>query len=350
MVKEEQIEKKKFTIKEYMIDLIIMLSCLSIMGIYLNGARALFIILICIFTGVLSESFIDFVIRKKIRTSVVDLNTVAHSMIVALCMPVSIPLFFPIIGTLVTVVIGKIPFGESKEQIFVPSAVGLSFLSVAYGEYLFTFRAFEFIKSKEISGINDLSLAGMLKQGKSIMPDAMNVIQVIIGRVTGPIGTTAIILFLGCFIYLAIKRREQLVVIFFYLFAITLVAIISPRVYTGRKISILMELSAGYVLFGSIFMLSDLITSPKNPIARGAYGFFAGILTMLFRHFGKFEDGVFFVVILMNAMSDFFERLGLKIESLSDENKKNKGAVKKVEKKHRNYRKIKKGQEKQEIK
>lgn len=331
MVREDE---KKFNIKSYMTDMIIMLSCLSIMGVYLNGTRAILILLICVLSGIFFEGIVNLFIRKNVKSLVPDLSTIATSLMIALCMPVSVPFFVPVIGVFFAVVIGKIPFGNSDELIFVPAAVGLSFLSIAYSKDIFTFKAYEFVKIDVIGAdnINALSLAGMLKQGKSIIPDAMNLVQVLIGRITGPIGTTAIILFLGCFIYLAIKRREQLTVIFFYLFAITLVAIMFPRVYTGRKMSIIMEISAGYVLFGSVFMLSDLVTSPKNTIARGAYGFFAGLLTMLFRHLGHYEDGVFFVVILMNATSDVFERIGLKIMSLSENKNKKKGEIIKVDK------------------
>ena len=331
MVREDE---KKFNIKSYMTDMIIMLSCLSIMGVYLNGTRAILILLICVLSGIFFEGMVNLFIRKNVKSLVPDLSTIATSLMIALCMPVSVPFFVPVIGVFFAIVIGKIPFGNSDELIFVPAAVGLSFLSIAYSKDIFTFKAFEFVKIDVIGAdnINALSLAGMLKQGKSIIPDAMNLVQVLIGRITGPIGTTAIILFLGCFIYLAIKRREQLIVIFFYLFAITLVAIMFSRVYTGRKMSIIMEISAGYVLFGSVFMLSDLVTSPKNTIARGAYGFFAGLLTMLFRHLGHYEDGVFFVVILMNATSDVFERIGLKIMSLSENKNKKKGEIIKVDK------------------
>lgn len=338
MIKED---KEKFTIKSYMTDIIIMLSCLSIMGVYLNGTRAILIILICLLSGIFFEGVVNVFIRKNVSTLVPDLSTIATSLMIALCMPVSVPFFVPVIGVFFAVVVGKIPFGKSDELIFVPAAVGLSFLSIAYSKEMFTFKSFDFVKIDVIGAdnINALSLAGILKQGKSVMPDAIHLVQVLIGRITGPIGTTAIILFIGCFIYLAIKRREQLIVIFFYLFAITLVAILFPRIYTGRKMSIIMEISAGYVLFGAVFMLSDLVTSPKNTIARGAYGLFAGLLTMLFRHLGSYEDGVFFVVILMNATSDVFERLGLKIMDLSEKRKKNKGELKKVDKKPKSKQK-----------
>ena len=85
-------------------------------------------------------------------------------------------------------------------------------------------------------------------------------------------------------------------------------ASVFPRVLTGRKSSILMEISAGLLLFAGIILLPDEVTAPKGKISRLLYGAVGGIICMIIRHFGAFEEGACYAVLIMNALSPFFDK------------------------------------------
>lgn len=81
----------------------------------------------------------------------------------------------------------------------------------------------------------------------------------------------------------------------------SLLAVIFPRGSFSRPVSLLTELCAGSLLFSGIFFVTDPGTSPKHPLTRFIYGAFAGIICMILRYFGTFEDGTCFGILLTNA-------------------------------------------------
>ena len=57
----------------------------------------------------------------------------------------------------------------------------------------------------------------------------------------------------------------------------------------------------GGAMLGAIFMATDYATSPALPKAQIVYGIGCGALTVLFRTFGNFPEGVTYAILLMNA-------------------------------------------------
>ena len=64
----------------------------------------------------------------------------------------------------------------------------------------------------------------------------------------------------------------------------------------------LYSLLGGGVVLGAIFMATDYATSPVTPKGQLCYGIGCGVLTVLFRYFGLFPEGVTYAILLMNAM------------------------------------------------
>ena len=68
------------------------------------------------------------------------------------------------------------------------------------------------------------------------------------------------------------------------------------------------EILSGIIVFGSVYIVADPITSPINTKAKLLYGFLLGVATMLFNHFGAFQLGVCFAALLINPLSHFLDR------------------------------------------
>ena len=60
-------------------------------------------------------------------------------------------------------------------------------------------------------------------------------------------------------------------------------------------------LLGGGVMLGALFMATDYATSPALPAAQLVYGVGCGALTVLFRYFGLYPEGVTYAILLMNA-------------------------------------------------
>ena len=64
----------------------------------------------------------------------------------------------------------------------------------------------------------------------------------------------------------------------------------------------LYQLLSGGVMLGAIFMATDYATSPATPVGQVVYGIGCGALTVIFRYFGLFPEGVTYAILLMNAI------------------------------------------------
>lgn len=64
----------------------------------------------------------------------------------------------------------------------------------------------------------------------------------------------------------------------------------------------LYSLFSGGVMLGAIFMATDYATSPATPVGQIVYGVGCGVLTVVFRYFGLFPEGVTYAILLMNAL------------------------------------------------
>ena len=64
----------------------------------------------------------------------------------------------------------------------------------------------------------------------------------------------------------------------------------------------LYSLLSGGVMLGAIFMATDYATSPATPVGQIVYGIGCGVLTVIFRYFGLFPEGVTYAILLMNAL------------------------------------------------
>ena len=63
----------------------------------------------------------------------------------------------------------------------------------------------------------------------------------------------------------------------------------------------LYQLCSGGLMLGAIFMATDYVTSPLTRLGQIIYGIGCGILTVIFRYFGLYPEGVTYAILLMNA-------------------------------------------------
>jgi electron transport complex protein RnfD len=53
-------------------------------------------------------------------------------------------------------------------------------------------------------------------------------------------------------------------------------------------------------MLGAIFMATDYVTSPVTKRGQIFYGIGCGVLTVLFRYYGLFPEGVTYAILIMN--------------------------------------------------
>jgi electron transport complex protein RnfD len=69
------------------------------------------------------------------------------------------------------------------------------------------------------------------------------------------------------------------------------------------------QLFAGGLFLGAIFMATDYVTTPQTNAGRLIFGVGAGLLTVVFRVYSSYPEGVSFAILLMNILTPHINRI-----------------------------------------
>jgi electron transport complex protein RnfD len=70
------------------------------------------------------------------------------------------------------------------------------------------------------------------------------------------------------------------------------------------------QLFSGGLMLGAIFMATDYVTSPITHLGQIIYGIGCGILTVVIRYFGGYNEGVSYAILVMNCCVVLLDRIG----------------------------------------
>lgn len=298
--------KKLFSFKNpvlrYNADIFALCLALTAMGIYHGGIYALWQVLICSLTAVISE-FIGFKLLLK-KDTLGDLSALTTGMIIALLLPVSAPFYVGISACAFAILVAKLPFGDVRNTPFVPAAAGFCFAAMMFTDAVFTYppagSAFAFYGSEGF--VKGENLFDMLSEGDSLTLNVFGVVALLSGNYPGAIGTTSMLVLGVGFVYMAIRHPKRLFASAGYLFSVAAFAFLFPRVNSGRLSSVIMEISAGAVVFAALILITDPVTSPRKPSRALLYGMLGGLISMLLRYYSKTPDAVCFGILITNAL------------------------------------------------
>ena len=254
--------RAKDTTSSIMLDVIIAMLPATLFGIYNFGIRAAILILVCIIACVASEGIYEHFMHKTL--TIKDLSAVVTGILLALNLPVQLPIWMAIIGSVFAIIIVKQLYG--------------------------------------VSGATPLAV---LKNGGS--PDLMDLF---IGQTAGTIGeTSAIALIIGG-VYLIIRKVISYQIPVFYIGTVAVFTAIYAAV-TGQDILYFVgaHIFGGGLLLGAFFMATDYVTSPITPNGKIVFGIILGLLTSIFRLFGPSAEGVSYAIIFSNLLVPLIERV-----------------------------------------
>ncbi|MBR5559587.1 MAG: RnfABCDGE type electron transport complex subunit D [Oscillospiraceae bacterium] len=293
-------------------DMILALLPLYVLGVCFYGFRVLVTMLVSVFSCWLCDMLCSLLRRRFFNFR--DLSSLVTGLIIPLMMPASVPYYVVAFSGAFAIAVIKHPFGGTGENLFNPAAGGIAFAVACWPAQVFSYPVtFTTIPLWNVDSVITVpSTAHTLKMGG--LPSA-DLGDMLLGLVAGPVGTVSILVLLACLIYLSVRRTIPLLQPLCFLIAVALMAYAFPRADISRTYSVLYEMMSGSLVFGAVFMLNDPVTSPKRPASRAMYGFAVGVVTMLFRYFGAFDHGFAFALLLMNALSEEFDYVIVRMAS-----------------------------------
>ena len=288
--------RAKDTTSRIMLYVIIALLPTSLFGIYNFGYKALVLILVTIASCVASEWVFNKIVHKK--QTIDDLSAVVTGLLLALNLPATLPWWEAVIGGVFAIVVVKCLFG----------GLGQNFMNPALGARCFLLIAFAADMTKFGSTKNGIevysSVTPLAAMGNG---EAVNTMDMLIGRTAGTIGETSAIAILIGAIFLILMGVINLRIPASYIITFAVFMLLfGGHGFDGSYLTA--QLCGGGLMLGAFFMATDYVTSPITPMWQIIFGICCGILTGLFRCFGANAEGVSFAIILSNILVPLIEK------------------------------------------
>lgn len=287
-----------------MLDVIIALMPALIAGVMVFGLRAAFLAVVCVLASVISEGVWCRLVKKPLTIG--DFSAALTGLLLALNLPVSMPYWMAIIGSVFAIIIVKQFFGGLGHNFMNPALAARAFLLTSWAKPMSTWvepfaKTNVFGTVDAVSSATPLEVFGMGGELPSYM-------DMFLGKIGGSIGeVSSAALLLGA-LYLILKHVIDLRIPISYLATFSVLIFVfggKDGFFTG---DVLFHLLAGGLLLGAFFMATDYVTTPYTNKGKIVFGIGCGVLTAVIRLYGGYPEGVSYSILLMNVLTPLIDR------------------------------------------
>ena len=298
-------QKTHTHVPRMMLDVLIALLPAYIFGVVWFGLNALLIGVISVATCMLAELVFERLLRRPV--TIHDLSAAVTGLLIAMNVPVTIPIPYLVIADVFAIVVVKCLFGGLGKNIVNPALAARVFLFVSFPSAM---SAFPCPTGWFGAGIGMDAAAGAtplsaIKEAGSV--EGIDLFDLLIGKTGGCIGEVSSVLLILGGVYLLCRRVISWRIPVAYLGTVALLALLFPRA-DGGLLMLPIELLSGGLLLGAIFMATDYVTSPVTPVGRLIFGVLCGLITVFIRYFGAYPEGVSFAILIANLFVYYLDR------------------------------------------
>ena len=285
--------------RSIMLDVLIALVPALGVAAYMFGFRAILVTLVSCAACV----FFEWAYRKLLKKprSIGDLSAAVTGVLLACCLPVTVPIGILVVGDFFAIIIVKQLFGGLGKNFMNPALAGRVFLfswPVVMNTWAVPLSYDRFFQLSAADAVTSATPLAVMAGGS--LPEGTSLLQCFLGQVGGSLGEVSTFALLLGAVYLLIRRVITLRIPLSFLLTVAVLSFLFPQgnprlLWTGW------QLCAGGVILGACFMANDYVTSPVNPRAQIVYGIGCGLLTVFIRRFGSYAEGVSYAILIMNA-------------------------------------------------
>lgn len=306
------------TVRGIMADVIISLVPAIIASVVLFGYRSLLIEFVCVACCVLFEYISRLIMKRDVTVG--DLSAVVTGILLALNMPVSIPLWMCVIGSFAAIVVAKQFFGGIGQNFVNPAITGRIVMLVSFSSAMTKWTA-PLVWRTGVDAETTATPLSVLKHFTGDTSALPTLKEMFFGIRGGTIGETcAAALILGG-IYLAARKIIKPVIPLCYIGTVAVIMLIAGK---GSLTYVAYEILSGGLLLGAIFMATDYSTSPITTKGKIIYAVGCGIVTSVIRLFGNLPEGVSYSILLMNILVPHIDSLTITKPFGTEKKKKEK--------------------------
>jgi len=287
--------------RNIMLDVIIALAPALAFAVFIFGFRALAVTVVSVVSCVLFELLYRVLMKKTIRVG--DLSAVVTGMLLAFCLPVTVPYWLPVIGAFFAIVIVKELYGGLGKNFLNPALAGRAFL-FSWPVLMTNWVApFSYSSVYNVFGAVDAvsSATPMASLHAGVLPN-ISVIQAFFGMAGGSLGEVSSLLLLLGGAYLVFHKVINLRIPVSFILTVAVLTYAFPKGTADRFLWMLYNVFCGGLILGAVFMATDHTTSPITKTGQIIFGIGCGMITVLIRYFGTYPEGVAYSILVMNIL------------------------------------------------
>lgn len=278
-----------------MLDVVIALLPALAVGTWVLGPRALAVTAVSMVSAVSAEWLYSRAAGKN--NTIRDCSALVTGMLLAMTLPVSVPYGIVILGSVSAIVFAKCMCGGLGQNVLNPALAARALLVLLFPAAMTNYTA--------VDGIS--SATPMHHLAMSALPE-ISLGDMFLGRIPCSIGEVSALAVLLGGIYLIARKVISPRIPSAYLGSTAVLTLIFSR--TGNPIGwMLYNILGGGLLLGAMFMATDYATSPVTAKGQILYGIGCGVLTVFFRYYGLFPEGVTYAILLMNLLTWEIDRV-----------------------------------------
>lgn len=268
------------------------------------------VIVCCMVSAIIFEKLANKVMGVK-KDTVKDGSAALTGLLLALCLPASLPSYMAVLGGMFAVVIGKAVFGGLGKNIFNPAHIGRAILLASFPQQMTTW-VIPATKAAAVTAATPLAVMRMTEKvwaaGGAAASQLPPLSDLFMGNVGGSLGETCVPALVIGGLYLIYKKLIDWRIPVFYLATVAVITGIYGAVNGYPSTFPLYHLFAGGLMIGAFFMATDWVTSPITKKGKIIYAIGLGLLTSLIRLRGSYTEGVCYSILMMNMVTPMIDR------------------------------------------
>ena len=272
-----------------MANVIVALCPVVVASAVIFGLRSLLVTAFSVVVCVVLEWLYCKLLKKP--SPIGDLSAVVTGIILAMNVPVNMPLGQVAVGAVAAILITKQLFGGIGMNFANPALVGRIVLFVSFTNEM---NAWVFPDA----AVDQLASATPLQVSD---PSRLNLLDLFMGIHGGVLGETCALAIVLGFLYLVFTKTISPAIPLTYVGSMFVFYLIATRSLHESLVAVL----SGGLLFGAVFMATDYVTSPFTLKGKLLYGICLGIVTFAIRYWGSYTEGVSFALLFMNLWVPF---------------------------------------------
>jgi len=295
------------TTQTIMRDVLIALTPALVMSVIFFGLRALTVTAVSVAACYGFEKLWNILTKNHDKTY--DLSACVTGVLLAFVCPVTIAYWQIILGAAFAILLVKMLFGGLGRNVVNPALAGRAFMMswpVAMSTWVKVGLGNAAPAINPVDIVTAATPLASMHQG--LMPEE-SWLQLFIGNVGGCIGETSAIALLIGLVYLLYKKVIKITIPAAYIGTVALLTFIFPQGNNNLE-WMLCHLFGGGLMLGAIFMATDYVTSPLTNLGQIVYGIGCGLLTVMIRYFGGYNEGVSYAILIMNCCVVLLDRIG----------------------------------------